>query len=180
MVVSKSLSVLSPTSLLTHMARTDAELIYQYRQMIIDMMLKTVSIAGDNATGEEYEERAILQEKLEIYIEAYTVLVGEWSYGITGTRTTMADQFKAEQTGLFFTEEAMIPRPVEPAPPQQRKGKKRNARKAQLDSEDEEGSSDVEIVEDESEDDGTQKKKRKRKPPGEKVSSDPWLTTPVQ
>lgn len=49
--------------------RTDAELIYQYREMIIDMMLKPVSIAGDNATGEEYEERAILQEKLEVYIE---------------------------------------------------------------------------------------------------------------
>jgi hypothetical protein len=40
--------------------------------MIIDMILKTVSIAGDNATGEEYEERAVLQEKLEVYIEVST------------------------------------------------------------------------------------------------------------
>ncbi|GAA5826106.1 hypothetical protein JCM3770_003829 [Rhodotorula araucariae] len=90
-----------------------AELIYQYREMIIQMMLTRVSIAGDNATGEEYEERAALQEKLDVYLEAYTVLVGEWSYGITGVRSALADQLKAEAEHYLFEQE-ILPEPGAP------------------------------------------------------------------
>ncbi|BGP51473.1 hypothetical protein JCM10450v2_007415 [Rhodotorula kratochvilovae] len=92
-----------------------AELIYQYREMIIQMMLTRVSIAGDNATGEEYEERAALQEKLDVYLEAYTVLVGEWSYGITGVRSALADQLKAEAEHYLFEQE-ILPEPGAPPP----------------------------------------------------------------
>lgn len=67
-----------------------AELLYSYRDMIIQMLFKAVSIAGDDATGEEYgqscwlaltldfrsdspfaptEERAALQERLNVYLE---------------------------------------------------------------------------------------------------------------
>lgn len=136
----------------------DAELVFQYRQMIIDMILKTVSIAGDNATGDEYEERAVLQEQLEVYIEvrvapcagdpllqicssvscslvgqAYTVLVGEWCYGILGVRSTLADQFKAQQSAIFFVEENLLL----PSPGRVN-SRKRSAKTAQLDGSDEE------------------------------------------
>ncbi|GAA5841899.1 hypothetical protein JCM3766R1_002531 [Sporobolomyces carnicolor] len=110
-----------------------AELVFQYRQMIIDMILKTVSIAGDNATGDEYEERAVLQEQLEVYIEAYTVLVGEWCYGILGVRSTLADQFKAQQSAIFFVEENLLL----PSPGRVN-SRKRSAKTAQLDGSDEE------------------------------------------
>ncbi|GAA5889557.1 hypothetical protein JCM5296_005984 [Sporobolomyces johnsonii] len=91
-----------------------AELIAQYREMIIEMMLKAVSIAGDDATGEEYEERAVLQEKLTVYLEAYTVLVGEWIYGITGTRSFLADQYKAEAAAVLYREENLLPEATPP------------------------------------------------------------------
>ncbi|CEQ41752.1 SPOSA6832_03505 [Sporobolomyces salmonicolor] len=116
----------------------DAELVAQYREMIIEMMLKPVSIAGDDATGEEYEERAVLQEQLIVYLEAYTVLVGEWNYGITGTRSFLyarvfcfspprislfifvftiasADQYKAEAAAVLYREENLLPEA--PPPP---------------------------------------------------------------
>ncbi|GAA5969948.1 hypothetical protein JCM21900_002450 [Sporobolomyces salmonicolor] len=92
-----------------------AELVAQYREMIIEMMLKPVSIAGDDATGEEYEERAVLQEQLIVYLEAYTVLVGEWNYGITGTRSFLADQYKAEAAAVLYREENLLPEA--PPPP---------------------------------------------------------------
>ncbi|GAA5969844.1 hypothetical protein JCM3765_004593 [Sporobolomyces pararoseus] len=134
-----------------------AELIFQYRQSIIDMILKTVSIAGDNATGEEYEERAVLQEKLEVYIEAYTVLLGEWCYGVVGTRSTLADQFKAEQSAIFFTEENLIL----PSPQKQAvNGKKRKVKAARLDSSDEEEEPEEE-GRDENEGEGGKKKAKK-------------------
>ncbi|GAA6018689.1 hypothetical protein JCM11491_001262 [Sporobolomyces phaffii] len=117
-----ALSVYEDIEITSDILNGYAELLFTYRTMIIDMILKTVSIAGENATGEEYEERAILQEKLEAYIEAYTVLVGEWCYGILGTRSTLADQFKAEQSGVFFTDENLLPE----APPT-RTQKKRQA-----------------------------------------------------
>ncbi|BGP35067.1 hypothetical protein JCM10296v2_006897 [Rhodotorula toruloides] len=82
-----------------------AELIFQYREMIVQMLLAQVSIAGEDATGEEYEERAVLQERLTVYLEAYTVLLGEWSYGITGTRSALGDQYKAEAASYLYDQE---------------------------------------------------------------------------
>ncbi|BGP27363.1 proteophosphoglycan 5 [Rhodotorula toruloides] len=82
-----------------------AELVFQYREMIVQMLLAQVSIAGEDATGEEYEERAVLQERLTVYLEAYTVLLGEWSYGITGTRSALADQYKAEAASYLYDQE---------------------------------------------------------------------------
>lgn len=52
-------------------------------------MRSGVSIAGDDATGEEYAERAETQEILNCYIEAYEVLVSEWRYGISGERSAL-------------------------------------------------------------------------------------------
>lgn len=37
-----------------------AELLFSYREQIVQMLLKVVSIAGDNATGEEYGEARFL------------------------------------------------------------------------------------------------------------------------
>lgn len=45
-----------------------AELIWSWRESILGMMKTRVSIAGDDATGEEYEARAALQEKLNCYL----------------------------------------------------------------------------------------------------------------
>ncbi|GAA5942532.1 E3 ubiquitin-protein ligase IRC20 [Sporobolomyces koalae] len=118
-----------------------AELIFQYRQMIIEMNLKTVSIAGENATGEEYEQRAVLQEKLEVYTDAYIVLVGEWCYGIAGTRSSLADQTKAEQIALFYTDENLLPAK------RKENNKKRTARVARLDDSDDESNSDESVGE---------------------------------
>ncbi|GAA6018304.1 hypothetical protein JCM10207_000797 [Rhodosporidiobolus poonsookiae] len=84
-----------------------AELIFSYRQSIIDMMQTSVTIAGENATGEEYEERAELQQKLEVYLEAFTVLVGEWSYIVNGARSALADQYKAEAWAYLGRQEVL-------------------------------------------------------------------------
>jgi hypothetical protein len=67
--------------------------------------------------------------------------LGEWCYGILGTRSTLADQFKAEQSAIFFVEENLL----RPPSPQQTNGRKRKAKKAQLDSSDEE-EEDAEVV----------------------------------
>lgn len=45
-----------------------AELIWSWRESILEMIKTRVSIAGDDATGEEYEARAALQEKLNCYL----------------------------------------------------------------------------------------------------------------
>ncbi|GAA5891640.1 hypothetical protein JCM8208_007354 [Rhodotorula glutinis] len=84
-----------------------AELIDQYRSLVIQMMFTRVSIAGDNATGEEYEDRAALQEKLDVTLEAYTVLVGEWSYGVSGVRSAAADDYKAIAERLLYNQEVL-------------------------------------------------------------------------
>ncbi|GAA5992964.1 hypothetical protein JCM5350_003062 [Sporobolomyces pararoseus] len=152
-----ALSVYEDIEITSDILNGYAELIFQYRQMIIDMILKTVSIAGDNATGEEYEERAVLQEKLEVYIEAYTVLVGEWCYGIVGTRSTLADQFKAEQSAIFFTEEnLMLPSPQK----QPSNGRKRKVNAAHLDSSDEEEEQEEEGKDDNEREGGKRKAKK--------------------
>ncbi|GAA5866067.1 hypothetical protein JCM3774_000014 [Rhodotorula dairenensis] len=92
-----------------------AELLFSYRDQIIQMLLKAVSIAGDDATGEEYEERAAMQERLNVYLEAYTVLVGEWTYGIDGTRSALSDQYKAEMSAYLYKQE-VLPAPGSPPP----------------------------------------------------------------
>ncbi|GAA6044440.1 hypothetical protein JCM8097_006647 [Rhodosporidiobolus ruineniae] len=100
-----------------------AELIFQYRDMIIQMVKTSVSIGGvENATGEEYEERAALQEKATIYLEAFTVLVAEWSYVVNGSRSALADEYKGEQLAHLRRQEvipegAPPPKGVEPDQP---------------------------------------------------------------
>ncbi|GAA5838983.1 hypothetical protein JCM9279_002557 [Rhodotorula babjevae] len=92
-----------------------AELIDQYRSLVIQMMFTRVSIAGDNASGEEYEDRAALQEKLDVTLEAYTVLVGEWSYGVSGVRSAAADDYKAIAERLLYNQE-VLPEAGSPPP----------------------------------------------------------------
>lgn len=46
----------------------DAELLWKWRGMILAMMYTAVTIAGEDATGEEYAERAELQAKLDCYL----------------------------------------------------------------------------------------------------------------
>ncbi|KAI5481086.1 SNF4 family helicase/atpase [Pseudohyphozyma bogoriensis] len=76
-----------------------AELIFQWRDLIHQMIFKTVTISGDDATGEEYEERAELQQKLDVYIESYNALVGDWRYLLTGEQSALADALNAEALG---------------------------------------------------------------------------------
>ncbi|GAA5983366.1 hypothetical protein JCM11641_006047 [Rhodosporidiobolus odoratus] len=90
-----------------------AELIFHCRDMILEMVLTAVSIAGDNATGEEYEERAALQEKTEIYLEAYTVLINEWSHIVTGATSAHALQLKGEMFAALYSRE-VIPQGAPP------------------------------------------------------------------
>lgn len=53
------------------------------------MIYTRVSISGEDATGDEYAERAETQEKLDIYIEAYAVLLSDWRYCLTGERNAL-------------------------------------------------------------------------------------------
>jgi E3 ubiquitin-protein ligase SHPRH len=53
------------------------------------MMMTRVSISGEDATGEEYAERAELQEKLDVYLEAYKALLADWRYGLTGETSAL-------------------------------------------------------------------------------------------
>ncbi|KAK4051523.1 hypothetical protein OIO90_004737 [Microbotryomycetes sp. JL221] len=76
-----------------------AELIWQWRTSIFEWMSTRVSIAGDDATGEEYAERAELQERLNVYLEAYAVLLAEWRHGITGEKSALADQLNQDLFG---------------------------------------------------------------------------------
>ncbi|GAA5863433.1 hypothetical protein JCM8547_006979 [Rhodosporidiobolus lusitaniae] len=89
-----------------------AELIFQYRTMILEMAATSVSISGE-ATGEEYEERAALQEKLDNYLQAYELLVHEWSWVVSGVRSAQADTLKAEAQAIIRRQEFL----PEPAPP---------------------------------------------------------------
>lgn len=67
----------------------DAELIWQWREIILRIIYEPVSISGDDATGDEYAERAEQQEKLDCYLEAYGSLLSEWRCGLTGERSAL-------------------------------------------------------------------------------------------
>lgn len=70
------------------------ELIWQWRQHILDMLQTSVAIVGeDDVTGEEYEERAALQIKLGVYLDQYTLLVQEWRTALTGERNFLYAPF---------------------------------------------------------------------------------------
>lgn len=56
------------TSVYNSLAGIDSELLWKWRGMIFAMLRTGVTIAGDDATGEEYAERAELQEKLNCYL----------------------------------------------------------------------------------------------------------------
>lgn len=57
--------------------------------MILQMMKTKVSIVGDGATGDEYEQHAELQQRLDCYLEMYGVVLNEWRVGITGEKTAL-------------------------------------------------------------------------------------------
>lgn len=58
--------------------------------MILQMLYTTVSISDDgDATGEEYAERAELQEQCDIYLEAYATLLGDWRKSLNGERNAL-------------------------------------------------------------------------------------------
>ncbi|KAK4049943.1 hypothetical protein OIV83_003767 [Microbotryomycetes sp. JL201] len=80
------------------------QLLWSWREQIFEWMSSRVSIAGDDATGEEYAERAELQEKLNCFIEAYTVLLAEWRHAITGEKSALADQLNEDLLGLKKSE----------------------------------------------------------------------------
>lgn len=66
-----------------------AELIWQWREMLFRMLYTKVTISGDDATGDEYAERAELQEKLDVYLEAYGVLLSDWRALLNGNRSAL-------------------------------------------------------------------------------------------
>lgn len=68
---------------------TVAELIWQWREMLFRMLYAKVTISGDDATGDEYAERAELQEKLDVYLEAYGVLLSDWRALLNGNRSAL-------------------------------------------------------------------------------------------
>ncbi|GAA5992971.1 hypothetical protein JCM10908_000775 [Rhodotorula pacifica] len=112
----RAITTFEKTALTSDLMNGYAELLFSYREQMIQMLLKAVSIAGDDATGEEYEERAALQERLNVYLEAYTVLVGEWTYGVDGTRSALSDQYKAEMSAYLYKQEVLPAPPGSPPP----------------------------------------------------------------
>ncbi|KAM0786243.1 hypothetical protein ACM66B_007043 [Microbotryomycetes sp. NB124-2] len=80
------------------------QLLWTWREQILEWMATRVSIAGDDATGEEYQQRAELQEKLNCHLEAYTVLLAEWRHAITGEKSALADQLNQDLFGLKKSE----------------------------------------------------------------------------
>lgn len=71
------------------MFSADAELLWRWRESVLAMMYTRVSVAGEDATGEEYADRAELQEKLDIYLEAFAVLLSDWRACLTGERSAL-------------------------------------------------------------------------------------------
>ncbi len=76
-----------------------AELLWDWRGQIITILLTSkLSIAGDDATGEEYAERAAKQEEVDIVLEAYGALLAEWRSGLSGEMTDLTKQLRATIT----------------------------------------------------------------------------------
>ncbi|KAK4700839.1 E3 ubiquitin-protein ligase SHPRH, partial [Phenoliferia sp. Uapishka_3] len=73
-----------------------AELLWTWRETIFGIMYQRVSISGDDATGEEYAERAEQQEKCDVYLELYAGLLADWGFALTGVRSALADVQEAE------------------------------------------------------------------------------------
>ncbi|KAM0747530.1 hypothetical protein T439DRAFT_328769 [Meredithblackwellia eburnea MCA 4105] len=76
-----------------------AELIWSWRETILNIIYTRVSISGDDATGEEYAERAEQQEKLDCYLEAYGALLADWRHGLTGERSALDENLDLEAYG---------------------------------------------------------------------------------
>ncbi|SCV70192.1 BQ2448_1586 [Microbotryum intermedium] len=76
-----------------------AELIWQWRAIILKLMKRRVSVAGQDATGEEYAQRAEDQEKADCYLEQYTIILEQWRSAITGERSALGDQLELEIAG---------------------------------------------------------------------------------
>ncbi|SCZ87292.1 BZ3500_MvSof-1268-A1-R1_Chr2-2g04758 [Microbotryum saponariae] len=76
-----------------------AELIWEWRAIILKLMERRVSVAGQDATGEEYAQRAEDQEKADCYLEQYTIILEQWRSAITGERSALGDQLELEIAG---------------------------------------------------------------------------------
>lgn len=59
------------------------------------MLTSKLSIAGEDATGEEYAERAARQEENDVLLEAYGALLADWRSGLSGEMTDLTKQLKA-------------------------------------------------------------------------------------
>jgi len=74
-----------------------AEIVWSWREQIITFLLTSkLSIAGDDATGEEYAERAANQEEADILLEAYSALLADWRAGLSGEMTELTKQLTLE------------------------------------------------------------------------------------
>ena len=66
-------------------------------------MYPTLARRADVIVPDDYERRA------------YTVLVGEWTYGVDGTRSALSDQYKAEMSAYLYKQE-VLPEAKTPPP----------------------------------------------------------------
>lgn len=67
-----------------------AELIWQYREYVLEIIGSTVSITGeDEADVDAYAERAEIQEKGDVYLEALKTIFAEYRFGLTGERSAL-------------------------------------------------------------------------------------------
>lgn len=87
--VSPSISLLRCVKLM--LSFVDAELIWQSREIVLQVVHSDVTNGpGDGqADGEEYGEKAELQERGDIYLEGLKFLLGDWRFAITGEKTAL-------------------------------------------------------------------------------------------
>lgn len=68
-----------------------ADLLWEWRDKMRELIFTRVSISGEDATGEEYAERAETQETLDIYLQAYGLVLADMRLALTGERSTLMD-----------------------------------------------------------------------------------------
>lgn len=63
-----------------------AELLFEWRQMLVDLLLKPVSLEDDAELDAAYENAGSTQETLDVVTEQYTALLSEWHQLLTGAK----------------------------------------------------------------------------------------------
>jgi hypothetical protein len=73
--------------------------------------------SGNPVSAEEYQNKAEIQEKLDIHIEYLGYLENDWVQLVTGTRSALAEQEQAQADAVLATFAQQIPQaqPVEAA-----------------------------------------------------------------